>query len=76
MGKSKVAIRECGGNPDHHLFDNNGTWFVHYTLHLPDYTKKRIRQSLKTKSVAEARCRRDALFRELRTESEPLPLAA
>jgi hypothetical protein len=49
-------------NPNHHLWNNNGTWWVHYTVHLPDYTKQRIRQSLKTKSVRQARLRRDQLI--------------
>ena len=69
MEKPKVAIRECGGNPDHYLYDNNGTWFVHYTLHLPDYTKKRVRHSLKTKCVVAARARRDAMLARLRFAS-------
>jgi hypothetical protein len=63
-------------NPNHNIWNNNGIWWIHYTVHLPDYTKKRLRQSLKTKSVAEARRRRNALFRDLRIESEPFALAA
>jgi hypothetical protein len=82
MGKLQVVIRNRGDNPNHHLYLNNGTWWVHYTVHLPDYSKKRVRQSLKTKSESEARTRRDALFRELEiralksAELEPLSLAA
>jgi hypothetical protein len=55
-----VSIRVNGDNPNHHLWNNNGTWFIHYTEHLPDFTKRRIRESLNTKCVAEARRRRDA----------------
>jgi hypothetical protein len=54
-----VSIRIKGDNPNHHLWNNNGTWFIHYTEHLPDFTKRRIRASLNTKCVVEARRRRD-----------------
>ena len=37
MKSSKIAIR-IGSNPNHHLWNNNGTWWLHYTEHLPDYT--------------------------------------
>jgi hypothetical protein len=49
-------------NPDHHLWNNNGTWFVHYTTHPTPFTKQRMRASLETKDVAEARLRRDQLL--------------
>ncbi len=45
---------------NHHLWNNNGTWWLHYTVHLPDYTHARIRRSLKTRDVQEARQRRDS----------------
>jgi hypothetical protein len=50
-------------NPDHHLWNNRGTWWCHFTLHRPDYTAERVRVSLKTREVAEARLRRDELLR-------------
>ncbi|HRQ88233.1 MAG TPA: hypothetical protein PLA50_05510 [Bacteroidia bacterium] len=53
--------RDCG-NPDHHLWNNRGTWWCHFTLHRPDYTAERVRVSLRTRDLAEARCRRDALL--------------
>jgi hypothetical protein len=56
-----LAIRLNPGNPDHHLWNNNGTWFVHYTIHPTPFTKQRIRASLGTKNLAEARLRRDQL---------------
>jgi hypothetical protein len=28
-----LAIRLNPGNPDHHLWNNNGTWWCHYTVH-------------------------------------------
>jgi hypothetical protein len=50
-------------NPDHHLWNNRGTWWCHFTLHRPDYTAERVRVSLKTRELAEARFRRDELLR-------------
>ncbi len=52
-----------GANPDHHLWNNRGTWWCHFTLHRPDYTAERVRVSLRTRDLAEARCRRDELLR-------------
>jgi hypothetical protein len=61
-----LAIRTNPANADHHLFDNHGTWWCHYTLHLPDYTKRRVRVSLETRHPDTARRRRDALLGQLR----------
>jgi hypothetical protein len=57
-----LAIRLNPANPDHHLWNNNGTWFVHYTIHPTPFTKERIRASLGTKDLAKARLRRDQLL--------------
>jgi ligand-binding sensor domain-containing protein len=51
-------------NSLHHLWCNNGTWWVHYTLHF-DHRKRRIRRSLKTSDLAEAVRRRDELLAEI-----------
>ena len=59
------ALRIAETNPDHHLWNNNGTWWVHYTLHLPDYTKQRVRRSLGTHHARVARRRRDEIFATL-----------
>ncbi len=48
--------------PDHHLWNNRGTWWCHFTLHRSDYTAERVRVSLKTRSRDEARSRRDELL--------------
>jgi hypothetical protein len=52
-------------NPDHHLWNNRGTWWCHFTLHRADYTAERFRVSLRTRDVTVARCRRDELLRSL-----------
>lgn len=54
-----IAIRVNTNNPDHHLYRNNGTWWIHYTVHLPDYTAHRVRKSLETRDRRQARQRRD-----------------
>ena len=58
-----LAIRTTG-NPDHHLWNNNGTYWCHYTEHLPDYTKRRVRKSLHTGELGIARVLRDSLLCE------------
>lgn len=65
MAKYDLSIRTPRGNPNHHLWNNHGTWFVHYTIHLPDFTKQRVRASLGTRASHQARRRRDRLFAEL-----------
>jgi len=61
-----LTVRIDPANPDHHLWNNNGTWWCHYTVHPTSLTKQRIRASLGTKNVAEARLRRDRLLLEER----------
>ena len=51
--------------PNHHLWNNNGTYWCHYTVHEDDYTKRRVRISLHTKDQEEARARRDALLKSV-----------
>ena len=62
--KTIPAIRVRENNPDHHLWNNNGTWWCHYTEHLPDYTKRRVRHSLRTADRAIARFLRDSVLFE------------
>ena len=56
------GIRIAADNPNHHLWNNHGTWFLHYTVHPTPFTKERIRRSLGTKDLDLARSRRDAFF--------------
>ncbi len=60
-----AGIRVRAENPNHHLWNNHGTWFLHYTIHPTPFTKERIRRSLGTKDVRIARERRDAFFANL-----------
>lgn len=62
---SLPGIRVRAENPNHHLWNNHGTWFLHYTVHPTPFTKERIRRSLGTKDVRVARERRDSFFANL-----------
>lgn len=57
-----LSVRCHPGNPNHHLWNNNGTFWCHFTIHLPDFTKERLRLSLGTGDVNHARRLRDALM--------------
>jgi hypothetical protein len=61
----QLSLRVSDANPDHHLWNNNGTWFVHYTVCEPGFSGERRRHSLRTADRREARRRRDRLFKEL-----------
>jgi hypothetical protein len=58
----KVIVRLNPGNPNHHLWNNNGTRWMHYTVHHADHTKERKRIPLRTSDIVQARKRRDASF--------------
>jgi ligand-binding sensor domain-containing protein len=72
MPLGHLSARFNDSNPRHHLWLNNGTWWVHYTLNF-DFRTRRIRRSLRTNSLAEAIRKRDALFDRLATEGEWVP---
>lgn len=72
MVRGFLSARIDDGNPRHHLWCNNGTWWTHYTLHF-GHRKRRIRRSLGTSSVEDAIRRRDALFARLNLEGEEVP---
>lgn len=61
-GGCRLVLRIHPDNPDHHLWWNNGTWWIHATIHKTDHTKHRVRRPLATKSVETARKLRDEAF--------------
>jgi hypothetical protein len=69
MTRGYLSIRIDPDNRAHHLYLNNGHYWVHYTLHF-DFRKRRIRRSLKTRSLEVAIQRRDVLFARLTAEGE------
>jgi hypothetical protein len=62
----------CRSNAAHNLSRNRNVWWVTYTLHF-DGRKRRIRRSLRTRSLAVAIRRRDELFATLVAEGEWVP---
>jgi hypothetical protein len=71
------GIRVRPENANHHLWNNHGTWFLHYTVHPTPFTKERIRRSLGTKDLQVARERRDSFFAHLTSPeaAKPAPVA-
>ena len=61
-------------NPDHNLWNNNGTWWCRFTVHHPDYTKERIAKSLGTHDREAARLRRDQLMRAVHNIACRIPI--
>ena len=53
---------QAGSDPDHHLWRNGRLWWIAFTVHLPGWQKERVRVSLHTADVVEARRRRDELL--------------
>jgi len=62
MSAVKPAVRIDTANPRHHLWNNHGSWWCHFTVHLPDHTKYRFRTFLGTARLQEACKLRDALL--------------
>ena len=60
-----ASVRIGSSNTDHHLYNNNGVWWLHYTGYPTPATSKRIRRSLKTRDVTLARHRRDTILKDL-----------
>jgi hypothetical protein len=49
--------------PDHHLWRNGRLWWIAITVHKDDWTAERVRRSLGTADLAEARRRRDLILK-------------
>jgi hypothetical protein len=67
--KHHIATRRTKNNPNHHLWNNNGTWWLHFTLHSVTGSKKRHRISLKTPDTESARRKRDRILADLHANS-------
>lgn len=57
-------------DPDHHLWKNGTRWWIAITVHTRDWRKQRIRKSLGTADIREARARRDSILRFFEQSSE------
>lgn len=62
----ELAVRIDPANPNHHLWNNHGTWWIHYTIYPNPWSAHRVRRSLGTRCLEEARTRRDLHFAALR----------
>ncbi len=60
-----LNIRISHDNPDHHLWNNNGSWWINFTMRSENGSTQRIRRSLKTGDVEKARTSRDRIIRAL-----------
>jgi hypothetical protein len=69
------SVRINTTNADHHLWNNNGTWWCHYTVHNSDHTKQRIRLSLHTAALSVARVLRDSVLLEAGLSSKEVARA-
>jgi len=49
-------------HPDHHLWRNGRLWWIAFTVHKPDWTAERVRRSLGTADLEEARRLRDHIL--------------
>lgn len=55
----RLKMRAVEKNPNHHITNNNGTWYCKFTLELAAGGKTEVRNSLHTHNVEDARKRRD-----------------
>lgn len=59
----RLAIRLSPANDNHHIWNNNGIWWCHFTLRDDSRGRvRRIRKSLKTRHLDKAREKRDRLL--------------
>lgn len=58
----EISRRQKADGPNHHLWDNHGTWWFHATIHPFDGTAKRVRVNLQTRDLSAARRIRDQIL--------------
>ncbi len=58
----------AGTDPDHHLWRNGRLWWIAFTVHR-GHLQERVRFSLGTDDVAEARRKRDLVRRQVFSDS-------
>ncbi len=57
-----ASSRAFASNPNHHLWRNGRLWSIAFTLIHDGWRQERVRQSLGTDNLPEARRRRDAIL--------------
>jgi len=58
----RLKMRAVEKNPNHHIWNNNGTWYCDFTLVTETGAKNRVRNPLYTDNVEDARRRRDKMI--------------
>lgn len=71
----QLSTRQKLSGENHHLWNNNGTWWFHGTRVLSDGSRRRVRCTLKTQNLTNARKRRDKIL-VLGSCGQPLAAAA
>ena len=67
----RVGYRKKGlPHPNHHLWRNGRLWWIAVTVHRPDWTAERVRRSLGTDDLIEARRRRDSILAQYRLSGD------
>ena len=61
----RLHIRHNRNNPNHHLWNNNGMWWMHFSLKNEFGLVRRMRISLKTIDLEKARNRRDRILADI-----------
>jgi hypothetical protein len=56
------VTRRTDSNPNHHIWNNNGTWWCYFTLRSQASGSKRHRISLRTRDLGAARAKRDRVL--------------
>jgi hypothetical protein len=64
MSRWSLSVRVRENNPDHHLFNNHGTWWCHFWAIADGIRQQRFRVNLHTASQSVARIQRDDLLRD------------
>ncbi len=62
--------------PNHHLWRNGRLWWIAFTVIHDGWRQERVRHSLKTADLAEARRRRDAILASLACAAAPAARAS
>ena len=64
-----LATRRTDTNPNHHLWNNHGTWWIRFTLRSSEGKSIRPAYSLKTPDLNAARRKRDRILGAIEAKS-------
>jgi hypothetical protein len=65
----RLVTRRTDTNPNHHIWKNNGTWWIRFTLRSTTGESIRPAYSLKTPDLESARRRRNGILNDLQSNS-------